>query len=141
MKVFKQLLIILFFVVFASVVTSYFKDNIFPSKPIENKLEKSQTTVKIVFEDKEFESTYELSEDSNAFSLLQRIAEENDIEIVSKQYDFGVFVQSIDGLESNADMSWIYFINGESGQVAADQMKLKDKDIVEWKYIKPEYES
>jgi hypothetical protein len=36
-------------------------------------------------------------------------------------------------------MAWIYFVNDESGQIAADQYQLAPGDIVEWKYIKPEY--
>ena len=81
----------------------------------------------------------ELIIDSNdtAFSVLKKTSEANNIELVTKQYDFGVFVQKIDEFESTAKKSWIYYVNGESGQIAADQMKLKNGDKVEWRYEFP----
>ena len=72
------------------------------------------------------------------FDVLQNAAEKNDIVLETQRYDFGIFVKSINGYESAAEMSWIYFVNGESGQVAADQRVLESGDIVEWRYIKPE---
>lgn len=93
----------------------------------------------IDFGDKRIEGSVELAEGENVFSLLQKVAGENDLEMETKQYDFGVFVQSIDGYESSADMAWIYYVNGESGSVAADQHELTNGDMVEWKYIEPEF--
>lgn len=85
-------------------------------------------------------SNYELDapQDLTAFSLLKTISEKENIALVTEQYDFGIFVKSIDGKESSAEMAWIYFVNGESGTVAADLYKLKPGDVVEWQYIKPE---
>lgn len=79
----------------------------------------------------------ELNEGSTAFSLLQNMSETQNIPLTIEQYDFGVFVNSIGGKESSAKMAWIYFVNGESGTVAADQMKINPGDTVEWKYIEP----
>lgn len=73
-----------------------------------------------------------------AFSVLEKVTSENDIALDIQQYDFGVFVKKIGEKEGSAEMAWIYFINGQSGQVAADQMELSPKDKVEWKYIEPE---
>lgn len=87
-------------------------------------------------------STYsiEVTEDSTAFSLLKNISEKENIPLKTQQYDFGIFVKSIGGYESSAEMSWIYFVNGESGTIAADQMKVNPGDTVEWKYIPPSEE-
>lgn len=79
----------------------------------------------------------ELSEDSTAFSLLQSITQTQNFPLVTEQYDFGVFVKSIDGRESSNEMAWIYFVNGKAGTIAADQMKVNPGDTVEWKFIKP----
>lgn len=81
----------------------------------------------------------ELVADANdtAFSILKKFAEKDNIKLETTQYDFGVFVKKIDEFESSAKKSWIYYVNGESGQVAADQMKLKNGDKIEWKYETP----
>ena len=81
----------------------------------------------------------EISETSTAFSMLEQLVSEKGLEMEIKQYDFGVFVQAIDGMESGTDLAWIYFVNGESGQVAADQQPVSDGDLVEWRYKVAEY--
>ena len=73
----------------------------------------------------------------SAFDALTNVAENNEVDLVTQQYDFGIFVKSIGEYESTADMSWIYFVNGESGMVAADQYSLEAGDVVEWRYITP----
>ncbi len=77
--------------------------------------------------------------EDTAFSVLKKISETNNIELVTKQYDFGVFVEKVGDFESTAKRSWIYYVNGESGQIAADQMKLKNGDKVDWKYEVPKF--
>lgn len=74
-----------------------------------------------------------------AYEALQKLASENKLEIKIKQYDFGVFVESINKISNNKNLSWIYFVNGKSADVAADKYELKEGDKVEWKYIKPIY--
>ena len=72
------------------------------------------------------------------FEALREVSEEKDIVLETQQYDFGVFVKAIGGYQSSAEMAWIYFINGNSGQVAADNQVITNGDLVEWKYVKPE---
>lgn len=83
--------------------------------------------------------SFNVSTDLNAtaFSVLKATAEKENINLQVKQYDFGVFVEKIADFESTAKKSWIYYINGESGQIAADQQKLKNGDKIEWKYEIP----
>jgi len=73
---------------------------------------------------------------STPYSILAITAKDNALEIVTEEYDFGIFVESINGKPSSSEFAWIYFVNGESGQVAADKMQLSSGDLVEWKYIK-----
>jgi hypothetical protein len=89
--------------------------------------------------DEGIDSSYLLSvdEDTTAYTLLQKASETGDIEMETQKYDFGVFVNSINGFDSTEEKSWIYFVNGESGQIAADQMKVSAGDYVEWRYIAP----
>lgn len=80
----------------------------------------------------------QVEEDTTAFSMLEKAVQKNETPMETQQYDFGVFVKSINNLESNTNLSWIYFVNGASGNVAADQKVLQSGDLVEWKYIEPE---
>jgi hypothetical protein len=73
------------------------------------------------------------------FDLLNKLVEENKIEIKTKQYDFGILIESIGGKPNTKDKAWIYFVNSESAQVAADKYLLKAGDKVEWRYIKPTF--
>ncbi len=98
-----------------------------------------QTTGTLVLNDGQTIATYSGIAAKNAFELLTIVGEKNNIPVVTKQYDFGVFVEEVRGKKSGADMSWIYFVNGKSGTVAADKYELKNGDVVEWKYTKPIY--
>ncbi|MBN1169375.1 DUF4430 domain-containing protein [Candidatus Woesebacteria bacterium] len=85
------------------------------------------------------EEQYDISVNESVFSALEKITLDNQIPMETESYDFGVFVKSINGLDSDTEMAWIYFVNGQSGQVAADQYQLSSGDVVEWKYVQPEY--
>jgi hypothetical protein len=78
-------------------------------------------------------------EGQTAFSLLEKAEKLDEIVIETTEYEFGIFVDSINGFESSEDLAWIYFVNGQSGNVAADQYFLNPGDIVEWKYIEPTF--
>jgi hypothetical protein len=84
-----------------------------------------------------YEKTLTANSSTSAFDLLKEALDANQITYETKAYDFGIFVQSINGQVSGADKSWIYFVNGASGQVAADKYILNPGDKVEWKYITP----
>jgi hypothetical protein len=76
-------------------------------------------------------------EGQTPFSLL--LASE-DVEY--DQYDFGVFVTSINGQQSNSDYYWALYINEEYAQSASDQIELEKGDQVEWRWeeIQTEFE-
>lgn len=93
----------------------------------------------LVLDDGKTIATYSGILAKNAFEILTTVGNQNNIPIVTKQYDFGVFVQKVGDKENSKDMAWIYSVNGKSGEVAADQYELKNGDVVEWKYTKPLY--
>lgn len=87
-----------------------------------------------------FQVTEKVGEDSvatpsakkgdTALSLL-----ENSHKIVVKKYSFGSLVESIDGVINGTDKKyWIYYVNGKTAEVGADQYKLQQGDVVEWKF-------
>ena len=76
---------------------------------------------------------------ATAFEALKLATQQNNLELKTKQYDFGIFVESTGGVENTKERAWIYFVNGKAGEVASDKYLLKKGDLVEWKYIKPMY--
>jgi hypothetical protein len=76
----------------------------------------------------------------NAYQALSEAAKKQDLKLTTKQYDFGVFVEAIGTVANTKDKSWIYFVNGKSGIVAADKQTLNAGDSVEWKYMAPTIE-
>lgn len=83
--------------------------------------------------------TYSDIQASTPYEALVLIARKNNIELQTKQYDFGIFVEGIGDQKMTKDMAWIYYVNGKSGEVASDKYLLKQNDAVEWKYTTPIY--
>ncbi len=71
---------------------------------------------------------YPGEEGKNAFELLQKYTK-----VEFKQYDFGVFIESINGVKPDEKHFWKLYYNGEESQVGADQLQTKKGDIVEWR--------
>lgn len=70
--------------------------------------------------------------------FLLKKAKEINYEVTTKTYDFGLMVESINGIKNGAENFWSYSINGKMGSIAADKFILKDGDKVEWKFTKIE---
>lgn len=84
-------------------------------------------------------ATYSNVRAQTPFEALMKTATLQNIPVKTKQYDFGVFVESVAGIENTKDKSWIYFVGGKSGDVASDKYNVKQDDVVEWKYTTPIY--
>jgi hypothetical protein len=50
-----------------------------------------------------------------------------------KNYTFGDMVNSIDGVEPDAQHFWAFYINGSLAQVGAGSFITKSTDVIEWK--------
>ena len=119
-------------------ISRYNPSNKMASSDQKETINTTKATLLIDFGDsnlKTFDLT--MTSEDTAFSVLKNIAEKENINLETVQYDFGVFVKKIGEFESTAKKSWIYYVNGESGQIAADQYKLKNRDKVLWKYEAP----
>src|SRR3989304_7858985 len=68
------------------------------------------------------------------FSALQQLK----LPVEIKTYPFGVLVESVAGFTNSTARAWIYFVNNQAGQVAADQHQLTAGDTVQWRFTKPE---
>lgn len=65
-------------------------------------------------------------------TALELLEENHQIE--SKQYDFGIFIESIDGLKGDDQNYWAFYVNDEYAQQGADQTTLEAGDVVTFKY-------
>lgn len=102
---------------------------------------KVNTTLVLEFSEDNI-TTYEevqLERPATVFGILEKVAEDNEIDLVTKQYDFGILVESIGEVENSEERAWIYFVNDEAGEVASDKYELSEGDVVEWRYIEPEF--
>lgn len=79
-------------------------------------------------------------EQMTAFTALKNKAEETGLNLKTKMYDIGVFVEAIGDKEGGQDGKyWMYYVNGQAPMVAADKQVLKPGDKVEFKFEKSPY--
>lgn len=83
--------------------------------------------------------TYKNIQAATPYDALVLMAKKNNLQLQTKQYDFGVFVEGIGDQKNTTEKAWIYYVNGKSGEVASDKYVLKQGDTVEWKYTTPIY--
>lgn len=78
-----------------------------------------------------------MEKDSTALAQLQKAAVDNAVVIDIKTSDFGSYVDMLDGLKGGTDEKyWLYSVNGKEAAVGADQYKLAEGDVAEWKFTK-----
>lgn len=78
----------------------------------------------------------EINEGDTAYSVLFMKMKETGTQVLTKNYEFGMMVESVNGIAASASHFWSYSVNGQPGTVAADKYLLKEGDAVEWKYTK-----
>jgi len=79
----------------------------------------------------------EFKEGMTAFNLLSDEAEKLNLTLRFKTYDMGVFIEAIGDKENGEDGKyWLYYVNGEMPQLAADKQLLIPGDKVEFKFEK-----
>lgn len=108
-----------------------------PSTESSPSLARQKVTVTIDFGDGQKRTGSDISA-SNALSALQQMAIKENLDLQLKTYDFGTMVQKIETFENSQERAWIYYVNGQGGDVAAEDKTIKAGDTVEWRYVKPE---
>jgi len=101
-------------------------------------VEEGKVYLEIDFGDEVASYSGTLYEGDTVLEILKRLSEDK-YEVLVEEYDFGSLVVSIDGKENTKNKSWIYFVNGNSGEVGADQKIVEKGDWVKWGYITPIY--
>lgn len=92
--------------------------------------------VEVVIDWGDREESYETSVDNeaSALSVLEAVAVENGIEIVVQEFEFGKLVESVGGVESTQSLAWIYYVDGQAGNVGAESKSVGGGQVVEWRY-------
>ena len=69
------------------------------------------------------------NDEQNAFDLLS-----SQVEVNYKEYDFGIFVDGLDGLMADKEHFWAFYVNGEFAIKGVKQTTLQKGDVMEFKY-------
>jgi hypothetical protein len=76
-----------------------------------------------------------ISNSMTAFDLLAEGALALDLSLDTKQYDFGILVEAIDGIENGQNNSyWLYYVNDQAPNVASDKQTIEEGDRVEFRF-------
>lgn len=74
---------------------------------------------------------------TNVYDFMQKLQNEGKINFKDKTYvGMGKFIEEINGVRSNGDKYWIYYVNGKKAEVGVSDYKLNPGDVVSWKYEK-----
>jgi hypothetical protein len=99
----------------------------------ENVASDNRITQKILHSTSEATSAGELVnivESENALALIKRTHS-----VVTKDYEFGTLVESIDGVKNGTDNKyWILYVNGKQATVGAGAYTIQKNDTIEWRH-------
>jgi hypothetical protein len=71
------------------------------------------------------------------YDFMNKLQSEGKISFTEKDYiGMGKLITSINGIKSNGEKNWIYYVNGKEAQVGVSNYKINEGDIVSWKYEK-----
>ncbi len=88
----------------------------------------SNITLKITILGSTQEKEYRL-ENITALELLQK---DNIVNFTN--YDFGIFINCINGICSNDDQFWMYYINGQEAPIGVSNYFIKGNDTIDFRY-------
>lgn len=74
----------------------------------------------------------ELTAETDGQTAYELLKEDHEPEV--KEYDFGVYIEGIDGVKGNDQYYWAFYLDGEYADKGADQTVLKVGDKVEFRY-------
>ncbi len=75
---------------------------------------------------------YSYTAESSGQTPFSLLAESEEVEY--DEYDFGVFINSINGQAGNDQYFWALYVNDELAQQAGDKIELEPGDEVEWRW-------
>ena len=69
-------------------------------------------------------------------SVFDGLVKQTKGSVETKDYSFGKMINSINGISGGSDNKyWIYFVEGKSASVSADNYKCQGQEKIEWKLL------
>lgn len=82
----------------------------------------------------------QLLKDDTVDSFMQRLMNEGKISFKTRTYvGMGKFVEEINGIRSDGENYWIYYVDNKKATIGISNYKLSPGDVVSWKYEKNAY--
>ncbi|MFA7300741.1 MAG: DUF4430 domain-containing protein [Candidatus Shapirobacteria bacterium] len=125
----KKIILFIFFILISALGYQYFSKpkQIIPTTPSTFNITE---TIKYST-DKTETFTQQTTSNETVFDVLTKTIKN----IESKQYDFGMMINSINGVKSGTDSKyWVYSVNDQSATIAADKYILKSNDKIVWSF-------
>ncbi|MDQ5954713.1 MAG: hypothetical protein QG583_641 [Patescibacteria group bacterium] len=107
------------------------------SVPVKKTAEKGiKTTLEV--NNTKYES--EINKEISVYDFMTQLKTEGKITFKEKTYSgIGKFIQEINGLKSDGDNYWIYYVNGVEASIGVSNYKINPGNVVSWKYEKNKY--
>jgi len=76
------------------------------------------------------------TENNTVYGFLMEAAKIGDFDVKTTYYASfdSTLIDSIDGVTSDMNKGWIYYINGEQGMIGADKQVVNGGDVIEWRF-------
>lgn len=93
---------------------------------------------KLEINDQVFETRIE--NQTNVYEFMKMLRDEGKINFVEKTYiGMGKLIVSINGIKSNGQKTWIYYVNGQEAKIGISNYQITPGDTVSWKYEAVKY--
>jgi hypothetical protein len=96
-------------------------------------VENSEVQVNIDYGENEEAFDVEIGPRESAFDSLKRVAV-----VDYRIFATGTLITGINGVESDDEHYWLYFVNGEMPEVGADYYHPVDGDVITFRYLTAE---
>ena len=81
-----------------------------------------------------------ISSKISVYDFMEQLKSEGKITFTEKNYiGMGKFIEEINGIKSDGENYWIYYVNGKKANIGISNYKINSGDIVSWKYEKNIY--
>ncbi len=77
----------------------------------------------------------EIKEGENVYNFMSTLRKRGQIKFKEKNFiGIGQFIEEINGVRSDGNKYWIYYVNGKKAEIGVSNYKIKEGDVVSWKY-------
>lgn len=105
-----------------------------------NTTRESTDLVRAVLESPGYQKELFLPENSTVYDLMKQAQfQDQNFSFGGKEFSgLGFFVEEINGVSQNPKQGyyWIYYVNGKAASLGVSQYKIKNNDIINWRYEK-----